>query len=588
MFLLQATSNWAGDAATLRQEIVNYFGPSGTNIEICCTENNSDSSNGGKQLSSLVNGLYEADTLAQLMQTEINSYLWWDIRNGEGTNGDVDPSLYGWRQDGDEGLISGATGYNPVYYAMMMMQYFARPGSAILKAGSDYLLLSAYAARQTNGSLSVLVINKDPVANFNGQLNFTGFSPGSNAISRTYGEFQDNATESNLSAALQGIATTNITSASNLFSYSFPPYSLTVLTFLPSGLTITNIITLSAQMPIGEDWNTTNEWSDGNPASNSAALPGYNLYEVLADARLRSPATGPATFPGNELRIEGDGNFAANGSATIGEIRFKSSPATIPKLVMNGGQIDQSIGGGAGIQCVINGELDILANTPFYDDSANDAGYTINALLTGGGQIALYDLGWAIGNGNTMNITGVNNTFSGTWNVVQGTLLGTGANALGTNSIAVGATGALETTYNINNPGASLTLNGRMLLHQNDTFLSVSIGGVAVYAGTYSFAYLSAHYPAFFPASWPLQSGSSVTTGSGSITVLTGPSPPVISLQNFTPSNLVLSWANGGLGILWSATNLNGPWSSAAGVSSPYTNLLSPDSPQWFFRLQTQ
>ena len=71
------TSNWPGDAATLRQEIVDYFGSGGTNIEICCTENNSDSSNGGKQLSSLVNGMYKADTLAQLMQTEINSYLWW-------------------------------------------------------------------------------------------------------------------------------------------------------------------------------------------------------------------------------------------------------------------------------------------------------------------------------------------------------------------------------------------------------------------------------------------------------------------------------------------------------------------------------
>jgi len=588
MFLLQSTSNWAGDAATLRQEIEQYFGPAGTNIEICCTENNSDSSNGGKQLSSLVNGLYEADTLAQLMQTEINSYIWWDLRNGMGNNGDVDPSLYGWLQEGDEGLITGANSCHPVYYAMRMLQYFARPGTAILKASSDYLLVSAYASRQTNGALSVLVINKDPAANFNGQLNFTGFSPATNAVSRTYGEFQDNATSSNLSAALQDIAVTNMTTASNLMSYSFPPYSLTVLTFYPSGLIITNLYTLSAQMPIGDDWNTANEWSDGNPASNSAALPGYNLYEVLANARLRSPATGPAAFPGDELRIEGDGNYVDRGSATIGEIRFKSSPTTLPKLVLNGGQVDQSMGGGAGIQCVINGEMDILANAPFYVDSANDAGYTINAWLTGAGQVSLYDLGWEIGNGNTMNIAGVSNTFTGTWNVVEGTLLGTGTNALGTNAITVGATGALETAYNINNSHGSLTLNGRMLLHQDDTFQTVSIGGVAVYAGTYSFAYLSARYPAFFPAAWPLQSGSSVSTGSGSLTVLAGPSPPAIVIQNFTPTNLVLSWSNGGLGILWRATNIEGPWSSAAGLSSPYTNILSPVAPQWYFRLQTQ
>jgi len=151
------------------------------------------------------------------MQTEINSYIWWDLRNGMGNNGDIDPSLYGWLQEGDEGLITGPNTFHPVYYAMRMMQFFARPGTAILSAGSDYLLLSAYASRQTNGTLSVLVINKDPVATINGQLSFTNFLPISNAVSRTYGEFQDNAASSNLSAALQNIATTNITNAGNLF-----------------------------------------------------------------------------------------------------------------------------------------------------------------------------------------------------------------------------------------------------------------------------------------------------------------------------------------------------------------------------------
>jgi hypothetical protein len=583
MFLLQATGNWASDAATLRQDISNYFGPTGTNIELCATENNSDSSLGGKQLSSLVNGLYVADSMAHLMQTEFNSYLWWDLRNGTGTSGELDASLYGWRQYGDEGLITGATGYNPVYYAMKIMQYFARPGDAIVGANSDYLLLSTYAARQSNGTLTVLVVNKDPVANFNGQLNFTNYSPASNVVIHTYGESQDNATMNNLSAALQDIAVSTNNSVSNLFSYSFPPYSLTVMTFAP---VITN--TLSLQMGAGVDWNTPTNWSDGNPASVSAALPGTIFYEVLPNARLRTPAAGPATFPGKVLTIDGDGNFAAGGSVTIGELRFTASPITFPKLVMNGGQIDESIGGGAGVQCVINGAMDILANTPFYDDSATDAGYTINSFLTGTGQIEYDDLGFVMANGNTLNITGNTNTFSGTWNVVQGTLLGTGTKALGTNNITVGVAGALETTYDINNPNGSLTLNGQMLLHQNDTFQSLTVGGAAVFAGTYSFAYLSAHYPAYFPATWPLQSGSSVSSGSGGITVLVGPPPPTLSFQQFTGSNLVLSWSNAGLGILQQATNLSGPWLPVAGAGSPYTNVISPSVPQMFFRLQAQ
>lgn len=232
--LILQNNNWAGDAATLRQEISDYWGTGGTNIELCCTENNSDSSNGGKQLSSLVNGLYIADTLGRLMQTEFNSYLWWDLRNGTGNNGDIDVSLYGWRIYGDEGIITGLNGLNPTYYGLKMIQYFARPGDTILNATSDYLLLSVYAAQQSNGTLKVLVINKDPAASFTGQINLNNYLPDPNVIVRTYGESQDNATEFGLSAALQDVATTSLGSVSNPFTYSFPPYSMTVLTFAPS------------------------------------------------------------------------------------------------------------------------------------------------------------------------------------------------------------------------------------------------------------------------------------------------------------------------------------------------------------------
>jgi hypothetical protein len=279
MFLLQV-NNWASDASTLRQEISDYFGPAGTNIELCCTENNSDSSLGGKQLSSLVNGLYEADTMARLMRTEFNSYLWWDLRNGTGTSGELDASLYGWRQYGDEGLITGATGYNPVYYAMKMMQYFARPGDTVVNASSGYLLLSAYAAQQPNGTLKVLVINKDPIANFNGQINLNNYLPGSNVIIRTYGESQDNATQSGLSTALRDVATT-IVSAGNPFTYSFPPYSITVLTFAPSGQVNlqpsgTNLLLTWQQGPLLQATNVTGPW-----VTNFATSP-YTVFPTNA------------------------------------------------------------------------------------------------------------------------------------------------------------------------------------------------------------------------------------------------------------------------------------------------------------------
>ena len=106
-FLLQCSTQWALDAADLRQQLTDYFGPAGTNIELVCTENNSDAGAQGRQSTSLVNGLYYADSLGQLMQTEFNAFVWWDLRNGTDTDGWFDGTLYGWRTYGDLGMVNG-------------------------------------------------------------------------------------------------------------------------------------------------------------------------------------------------------------------------------------------------------------------------------------------------------------------------------------------------------------------------------------------------------------------------------------------------------------------------------------------------
>ncbi|MFZ0828411.1 MAG: LamG-like jellyroll fold domain-containing protein [Verrucomicrobiia bacterium] len=566
--LLQAAANWAADAATLRQEISDYFGTGGTNIELCCTENNSDSSLGGKQLSSLVNGLYIADNIGRITQTEFNSYLWWDLRNGTGSNGDLDPTLYGWRNYGDEGVITGLNSLNPTYYSMKLLQYFLRPRDTVLQASSDYVLLSAYAALRSDGALNLLVINKDSLSNFTGQINLASFAPGTNATVHAYGITQDNATKNGLSAQLQDVATTTFASASNQFSYSFPPYSLTLFTFLP-----TNYITLALAMGAGLDWDTTTNWSDGNPASVSAAANPANVYDVLAGALLRSPVAGGATFPGNQLIVNGDGTWVSGGSTTISEFRAEASPVTVPWLQMNGGQFDVS--GTGNSQSVLNGQMDILANTPFYNDPANDQGLTVNSFLTGAGNVEWRDSGFSLANGNTLNISGNTNTYTGTWNVVLGTLLGTGTNALGTNNITVGASGYLETTYDLNNTNATLALNGRLLLHQNDTFKYLVLGGAYLSAGTYSFAQLNAAYPAYFPASWTLQNGSSVSTGSGSLTVLST-LPPAIAVE----PQPALAKLYPGKSIQYSVTVSGGQpfyyqWQAGVTGSGVYTNLVN-------------
>src|SRR5882757_4700734 len=95
--LLQSSVTWSDDAADLRQQLTDYLGAVATNVELVCTENNSVYSNPGKQTTSLVNGLFMADSIGQLLQTEFNGLFWWDLRNGQDFSNNNSASLYGWR-----------------------------------------------------------------------------------------------------------------------------------------------------------------------------------------------------------------------------------------------------------------------------------------------------------------------------------------------------------------------------------------------------------------------------------------------------------------------------------------------------------
>ena len=233
--LLLASGNWAGDAPNLRQQINDYIGTTGTNIELLCTENNADSGTQGRQSTSIVNGLYLADSLAQLMKTEFNSFIWWDLRNGTDTSGDFNSSLYGWRSNGDLGIIGNANTRYPTFFTFKLMQYFARPGDSVLNATSDYSLLSTYAARKADGALALLVINKNGVTNLNAQITLTNFPPWSTASMRSFGIAQDEATRTNsIVPGAQEIATNSFAVAGTNFTATFPPYSLTLFTFAPA------------------------------------------------------------------------------------------------------------------------------------------------------------------------------------------------------------------------------------------------------------------------------------------------------------------------------------------------------------------
>jgi len=384
------------------------------------------------------------------------------------------------------------------------------------------------------------------------------------------------------------------------------PSSPATLTIVPDPASITLNYTGSGsgseQMPYSQYWDTPGYWwdglQDGGPSATALASIGVP-FVVPPGSIMRTPDTvAAATFPGAELDVDGDGNFtdsAVTGDGPVagltgGLVLLKGGTDTegesfevrFTNLVLNGGQVDvqeDSIG-------VIDGGINISTNGAFfYADTTDtaDLGFQINSVISGFGQIqedlysglTAYNTGYV----NSLNITGTNNPFTGMWLVIQGPLLGSGPNSLGTNSIDVSTNGALETLYNINDPNASLTLNGMLFLHTADTFQTVIVNGTNLNAGTYTSAQLTAALPANFPASWTQLNGSTVSTASGTLTVLQpAAAQPTLS---FTLNPLTLNWTRG---TLMQATNLLGPWVASTNTA-PYQ--VSPTNDQMYFRVTT-
>jgi hypothetical protein len=342
----------------------------------------------------------------------------------------------------------------------------------------------------------------------------------------------------------------------------------------------------------GQDWNTAVNWSDGMAASVSAVAKPGSTYKVLANAGLRTPADpATATFPGDQLIVEGNGVLSSTlGAGDIGSLMLKgaSSGSTVyfKKLVMAGGQLVNVVNSGG--SATLTGELNVAGNMPVWAaDDTRARTIHIQSKLTGSGNIEyrayVTSTTFQPTNVASLNIAGQSNTYSGTWNVVLGTLVASGANALGTNTITVGAEGALQATYNINNPKADLVLDGRLYLTGNHTFRSVIIDGTPLAAGVWTFAELAAAYPTHFPATWVGQPGAETfATASGTVSVGGAIARPSLGF-GLSSSGLTLEWAQGQL---LEAPTPSGPWTTNTAATSPF--IVKPEGPQMYFRLKVQ
>jgi hypothetical protein len=241
--------DWSTRYADYQSTLQAALGSQASSVHVMATEFNSVYTNPGKQSTSLVNGLFIADSIGSLLDSGYTGGFVWDLRNGWDPNQNNSPSLYGWRQGGDYGLLGDPNNNSPPstgpyvpypnYFAEQLASKIVAAGGQVVSASSNYTGLAAYAVMEANGHLELLVINKNADANLNEQFTVQGFTPSGSAQVWQYGEAQDYAQSQTTdgSSALANFSTTLTLNGSN-FNYTFPAYSMTVLDLTPATATV--------------------------------------------------------------------------------------------------------------------------------------------------------------------------------------------------------------------------------------------------------------------------------------------------------------------------------------------------------------
>jgi hypothetical protein len=240
--------DWSTRHADYQGMLQTTLGNQASSVQVMATEFNSVYTNPGKQSTSLVNGLFIADSIGSLLDSGYTGGFVWDLRNGWDTSQNNSSSLYGWRQGGDYGLLgdpntsappsTGPYVPYPNYFAEQLASKIVLAGGQVVSASSNYQDLAIYSVLEANGHLELLVINKNPDADLNEQFTVQGFTPDTHAQAWQYGEAQDYAQSKTTdgSAALANFSTT-VTPNGSSFNYTFPAYSMTVLDLSPAAVT---------------------------------------------------------------------------------------------------------------------------------------------------------------------------------------------------------------------------------------------------------------------------------------------------------------------------------------------------------------
>ncbi len=195
--------DWSARYASYESVLQQTLSSKASSVVVMATEFNSVYGEPGKQTTSLVNGLFLANSIGSLLESGYVGALFWDMTGDPKTAVNNSNLLYGWRTFGDYSIFGDSTNSNPPYngsyitypsyYALQLASKIVAGGGEVVSATSNYGDLDVYAVKESNGHLELLVINTNPAAGLSDQFNLTGFQPSGSAQVWQYGEAQDTA-----------------------------------------------------------------------------------------------------------------------------------------------------------------------------------------------------------------------------------------------------------------------------------------------------------------------------------------------------------------------------------------------------------
>jgi hypothetical protein len=203
----------------------------GRRVPIAVTEYNLFSAEGldvDERMSQAVNGLFLADTIGQMMQHGFDIANQWDIAHGD----DTIPSRYGL-------MRANNLFRSPQYYVFPMWSRF---GSEMLPVTSPFAsetTLSVYAGKHEDGTVSLLAINKTeaPISsNINILNSIQPFTSGTVDVIQAESLDSEYVTWNgveNPADDLSDAPSSLLQSIENPTSFSFAPYSITLIRFMP-------------------------------------------------------------------------------------------------------------------------------------------------------------------------------------------------------------------------------------------------------------------------------------------------------------------------------------------------------------------